>query len=120
MSWRDGELLGLDLETTGTDPTTALPIAFALVWFGGGEVLKRRYGLIDPGVEIPAEATAVHGISTETAQVQGLDPVSALAEIAGHCRDRMNAPGRSGMTRAAAGLILGLAEGSSEEDTGDG
>ena len=42
-----------------------------------------------------------------------------LAEIAGHCRARMNAPGRSGMTRAAAGFILGLAEGSSEEAATD-
>ena len=71
MSWREGPVLGLDLETTGTDPMTALPIAFALVWFGGGEVLKRRYGLIDPGVEIPAEATAVHGISTAECRERG-------------------------------------------------
>src|SRR5208337_61890 len=43
-----------------------------------------------------------------------------LAAIAEHCRERMNAPGRSGMTRAAAGLILGLAEGSGEEEARDG
>ena len=38
-----------------------------------------------------------------------------LAAIAEHCRLRMNAPGRSGMTMAAAGLILGIAEGSGED-----
>lgn len=43
-----------------------------------------------------------------------------LAAIADHCRLRMNAPGRSGMTMAAAGLILGIAEGSSEEEPGNG
>ena len=37
-----------------------------------------------------------------------------LAAISDHCRLRMNAPGRSGMTRAAAETILGLAEGSGE------
>jgi hypothetical protein len=42
-----------------------------------------------------------------------------LAAIADHCRLRMNAPGRSGMTMAAAGLILGLAEGGSEEEASD-
>ena len=39
-----------------------------------------------------------------------------LAAIADHCRLRVNAPGRSGMTRAAAGIILGLAEGSDKEE----
>ena len=43
-----------------------------------------------------------------------------LAAIAELVRLRMKAPGRSGMTRAAAGLILSLAEGSSEEEAGDG
>ena len=38
-----------------------------------------------------------------------------LAAIADHCRQRMNSPGRSGLTGAAAGIILGIAEGSSEE-----
>ena len=38
-----------------------------------------------------------------------------LAVIAGHVRDRLNAPGRAGMSRAAAGIILGIAEGSEEE-----
>ena len=37
-----------------------------------------------------------------------------LAEIAAHVRERLNAPGRSGMSRAAAGIILGIAEGSGE------
>ena len=41
-----------------------------------------------------------------------------LAEIAGHVRDRLNAPGRAGMSRMAAGIILGIAEGS-EGETGN-
>ena len=41
-----------------------------------------------------------------------------LAAIAEHCRLRMSRPGRSGMTMAAAGLILGLAEGIGEEEGG--
>jgi|SRR5208337_651366 len=58
--------------------------------------------------------------------IEGAAPVlvaaerARLAAIAEHCRERMNAPGRSGMTRAAAGLILGLAEGSGEEEARDG
>ena len=37
-----------------------------------------------------------------------------LAAIAAHCRARMKAPGRSGMSLSAATLILGIAEGSDE------
>ena len=39
-----------------------------------------------------------------------------LAAIAEHCRLRINGPGRSGMSMAAAGLILGMAEGSNEKE----
>src|SRR5690606_385575 len=38
--------------------------------------------LIDPGIEIPAAATAVHGISTEHARMHGRSPVAALEEVA--------------------------------------
>ena len=82
MSWRDGPCLGLDLETTGTDPAECLPIAFALVQFDWGKVSSKRYALIDPGIEIPAEATAVHGITTAECRERGgtlLDSVTGIA-----------------------------------------
>lgn len=43
-----------------------------------------------------------------------------LAGIAAHVRERLNAPGRSGMSRTAAGIILGIAEGSNEKEAGNG
>ena len=43
-----------------------------------------------------------------------------LARIAAHCRERMNGPGRGGMSRAAAGIILGIAEGTYKEEARDG
>jgi DNA polymerase-3 subunit epsilon len=49
---------------------------------GGGESTEVRQWLVDPGVDIPAEATAVHGISTEQARTTGARPAVALAEIA--------------------------------------
>ena len=52
-------------------------------------------------------------------QARAEDAEARLAEIAAHCRLRMNAPGRSGMTMAAAGLILGIAEGGGEEEARD-
>jgi DNA polymerase-3 subunit epsilon len=71
MTWREGELLGFDLECTSALPDTAIPVAFALVAIGDGEVLSRRYALVDPGIEIPAESIAVHGITTEECRERG-------------------------------------------------
>jgi hypothetical protein len=39
-----------------------------------------------------------------------------LAAIAAHCRARMKGPGRSGISLSAASFILGIAEGSDEEE----
>src|SRR5690606_38157044 len=37
--------------------------------------------LLDPGIAIPEEATAVHGITTEDAQANGMDYVQGLTQI---------------------------------------
>lgn len=82
LNWTEGPLLGFDLETDGPNPRTALPVSYALV-------LKRMESpprmssdsrLIDPGVEIPAEATAVHGLTTERCRAEGMP----LDEAVGH------------------------------------
>ena len=44
--------------------------------------MQEREWLVDPGVEIPAEAAAIHGVSTERARAEGLDPATATAGIA--------------------------------------
>jgi DNA polymerase-3 subunit epsilon len=43
---------------------------------------QTRTWLIDPGVEIPARATAIHGITTERARAEGRRPAEALEEVA--------------------------------------
>ena len=42
-----------------------------------------------------------------------------LAAIAARCRERIDGPGRHGLTMAAAQFILGIAEGGSEEKADD-
>lgn len=59
-------IVSVDTETTGTEPATARVVEYAIK---GPDVDTGR--LVNPGVEIPAEATAVHGISTE--QVRSAD-----------------------------------------------
>ncbi|GAA1156963.1 3'-5' exonuclease [Nesterenkonia sandarakina] len=46
-----------------------------------GNPVRTREWLVDPGVEIPAETTAIHGISTEYAQANGQPAAEAVAQI---------------------------------------
>ena len=59
--WPTGEVLGLDFETTGIDRFNDVPVSYALVSVVEGVVVRSWSGLIDPGRDIPPEATAVHG-----------------------------------------------------------
>jgi DNA polymerase III subunit epsilon len=81
--WADGPLLGFDTETTGLRTATDRIVSAALVRRGGRGVRTRAW-LLNPGAEIPAAATAVHGITTDRARSLGADPRTALAEIAHH------------------------------------
>lgn len=75
-------LLAFDLETTGVDPLTARVVTYALAEIlpdgTVGEVLE---GIIDPGIEIPEGAAAVHGVTTERAQAEGVRPLEGLPVI---------------------------------------
>jgi DNA polymerase III subunit epsilon len=82
MSWTTGPLLGFDTETTGVDVTHDRIVTAALVRRVPGESTEVRTWLIDPGVPIPAEAAAIHGITTEHAVAHGEAPGPALDEIA--------------------------------------
>jgi DNA polymerase-3 subunit epsilon len=78
--WPTGEVLGLDFETTGIDRFNDVPVSYALVSVVEGVVVRSWSGLIDPGREIPPEATAVHGISTQRARDEGM-PLSAAISL---------------------------------------
>lgn len=80
--WSHGPLLGLDTETTGLDVASDRIVTAALVLRGADGSRSVRTWLLDPGVEIPAEATAIHGISTAEARAHGQEAVGALEEIA--------------------------------------
>ncbi|MDO5494441.1 MAG: exonuclease domain-containing protein [bacterium] len=80
-SWAYGPLLGFDTETTGVNPSSDRVVTAALVMRDGAGTRERTW-LIDPGVEIPEGAAAIHGITTEKARAEGRPPAEALAEIA--------------------------------------
>lgn len=81
MSWHLGRLAAFDLETTGTDTEQDRIVTAAIGLVGGGQPSDQHTWLVDPGVEIPAGATAVHGISTAQARAEGRSAVEAVAEI---------------------------------------
>lgn len=81
MSWLQGPMVGFDTETTGVNPRADRIVTAAIIVREGGKTTQRTW-LIDPGVEIPERATAVHGITTEQARAEGAVPGVALEEIA--------------------------------------
>ena len=71
-----------DLETTGIDVTTARIVSANISVLGpDGEVLERQDWLADPGIAIPVQASAVHGITTERAQAEGRPAAAVVSEI---------------------------------------
>jgi len=85
--WHSGLLGSYDCETTGTDPFSARLVSAAFVTSAG----DRHEFLVDPGVEIPEGAAAVHGISTEHARAHGVKPEEALERIAALLAEHLGA-----------------------------
>lgn len=81
MGWHHGPLLSFDSEATGTDPTEARLVSACLAWCQAGSEPEVASWIVDPGVEIPAEATDVHGITTEQAR-RGWQPADVLPILA--------------------------------------
>ena len=55
----------IDVETTGFSPWTDRIVEIACVAVDGCRVVARWSTLVNPGIPIPAEATAVHGITDD-------------------------------------------------------
>jgi DNA polymerase III epsilon subunit-like protein len=70
-AWYEGRLCGFDLETTAPEPEEARIVTSAIALCGGGLETETMTLLADPGVEIPAGATEVHGVTTEHAREHG-------------------------------------------------
>lgn len=88
---------GWDTETTDKNPRTARIVTAAITVRGGGRPDAAFTWLINPGVPIPAESTAIHGIDDAKAQAEGQPPAAALAEIA----DKLEAACQARMPLAA-------------------
>lgn len=81
MSWHNRRLAAFDLETTGIDSESDRIVTAAVSVVGDGRPAVLHAWLLDPGIEIPAGASAVHGISTAQARAEGRPPREAVEEI---------------------------------------
>lgn len=81
-SWADGPWAAFDTETTGVDVLNDRIVTATLILHEPGRDKRVLNWLADPGVEIPAGAEAVHGISTEKARAEGRPAPDVISEIA--------------------------------------
>jgi DNA polymerase-3 subunit epsilon len=81
MSWHLGRLAGFDTETTGVDVEQDRIVTACIVEVGGNTPPIAAKWLINPGVDIPEAAAAVHGITTEKAKTEGQDAAEGVEEI---------------------------------------
>ena len=80
--WHEQDMFGFDVESTGVNVFTDRMVQATLVKVPVQEDSPRlRAWLIDPGIEIPEGATAVHGITTEQARAEGVAPKPAIEEM---------------------------------------
>lgn len=80
-TWWDNRLVAYDCETTGVNVETDRIVSAAVVLCGGGEPTDVFTILIDPGVEIPEEATLIHGITNERAEREGVSSYNGISVI---------------------------------------
>lgn len=85
MSWHLGRMTPFDLETTSPDPEQARIVEAYIgrVHNGSGHPPFEPYlVLVNPGVEIPAEASAIHHYDTAYLREFGQDAAASIEEIA--------------------------------------
>ncbi|GAA2625507.1 3'-5' exonuclease [Streptomyces vastus] len=80
--WYEGPLAAFDTETTGVDVETDRIVSAAVVVqdASGGRPRVSRW-LVNPGVPVPEEATAVHGLTEDHLQHNGRWPSPVMDEI---------------------------------------
>ncbi|MCS5733339.1 exonuclease domain-containing protein [Herbiconiux daphne] len=85
-AWAE-RLAVFDLETTGIDvETSRIVTANISLLDASGTAVSRLDWLADPQVDIPEQATAVHGITTEHARSAGRPAADVVAEIVAELR----------------------------------
>lgn len=80
MSWHERPMTAFDIESTSADPMTARIVTASVVNINGADVDTRNW-LLDPEIDIPAEASSIHGVTTEHARLNGQDYLEGYESI---------------------------------------
>ena len=82
-SWHTQPMAAFDIESTGLDVENERIVTAALWRIDPARGTKEVTAwLADPGIEIPAEAAEIHGITTERARAEGRPTAEVVTEIA--------------------------------------
>lgn len=85
--WQEIDIALLDVETTGRDASVDRVVEVGIVVGRNGDVVARYNWLINPGIPIPAEVAAIHGITDEMVKDKPRfeDVVSEIAQALRGC-----------------------------------
>lgn len=61
-AWHEHPIVVIDFETTGPDPGECMPVQVGCARYEGRKLVDQSACYINPGIPIPEEATAIHGI----------------------------------------------------------
>ena len=81
-AWHEGPMVAFDLESTSVDTETARIVTACVALIQPGQPVKPMTWLLDPGIDIPEAASAIHGITTEKARNEGQPAHEGVGEIA--------------------------------------
>lgn len=70
-----------DLETTGFDPKTCKIVEVAALKIVNGVVTESYSAILNHNIDIPAEASNIHGITKEKAAAEGIDPEVGISKL---------------------------------------
>lgn len=82
IAWHKAPFFVFDTESTGVDVNADRIVTATIARITPGQPVDARSWLINPGIPIPAGATAIHGVTDEQAQAHGQRPADGIREIA--------------------------------------
>ena len=62
MTWKEGFITAIDVETTGLDPGKDKIVELGIATYHQGKIIQRHSRLINPGIPIPKNVSDIHGI----------------------------------------------------------
>lgn len=81
--WTELPICSIDFEATGVDPFTVRIVECGVALIApDGTLIDGWSTVVNCGIDIPDDAAAVHGITTERSKAEGVHPATALTVVA--------------------------------------